>query len=150
MSSTLIAPQVPKVPTTTYVIRSRPQHQLMRYSKLVDNTHESYVLTFMHRHHAEMVQKHVCEFANIIALPEVNSITYIEIEKKVNINKLSCYIQEKEFQEMLTFPFVYNVGVSFVCDIVDETKSKIILEAISMEPLQNTALAQKMLADQLS
>ena len=150
MSATLIAPQVPKFPTTTFVIRSQPQHQLMRYSKLIDNTHESYVLSFMHRHHAEMVQRHVCELARIIALPEVESMTYIEIEKKININKPPCYIQEKEFLEMLTFPFVHNVGVSFVCDIVDETKTKIILEAIPMEPSQSTALAQKMLADLLS
>lgn len=147
MSATLIAP---KVPTTTYVIRSRPHHHLMRYSKRIDNTHESYVLSFMHRHHAEMVQRHVCELANIIALPEVNSITYIELEKKIIINKLPCYIQEKEFLEMLTFPFVHNVGVSFVCAIVDETKTKIILETIPIEPSQSTALAKKLLTERLS
>jgi hypothetical protein len=104
----------------------------------------------MYRHHAEMVQRHVGELARIVALPEVESRTYIEIEKKVNINKLPCYIQEKEFLEMLTFPFVHNVGVSFVCDIVDETKTKITLEAIPMEPSQSTTLAQKMLTDLLS
>jgi len=150
MSATLIAPRVPNFPATTFVIRSRPQHHLMRYSKLIDDTHESYVLSFMYRHHAEMVQRHVGELARIVALPEVESRTYIEIEKKVNINKLPCYIQEKEFLEMLTFPFVHNVGVSFVCDIVDETKTKITLEAIPMEPSQSTTLAQKMLTDLLS
>lgn len=140
---------VPKIPTTTFVIRS-PQHHLMRYSKQVDNAHESYVLTFMHRNHAEIVQRHVCDISSVVALPEVDSMIYIEIEKKININKLPCYIQEKEFLEMLTFPFVHNVGVSFICDIVDETKTIITLEAIPIEPLQSIALAQKMLTDQLS
>jgi len=108
----------------------------------------------MQRSQADLVQTRVCELSRITVLPPVDikvkdAVTYVEVEKKTNINKLACYVQEKEFLEMVGFPFVHNLGVCFISDIVDETKAAFILEGIPIEPVQSVELAQKVLLNQL-
>jgi hypothetical protein len=131
----------------------------MTYKKDVNNSvgnQQSFVISFMHRPQADLVQRRICEVSRVIALPPMsefdvqNGVIYVEIEKKININKPSCYVQEKEFMEIVSFPFVHNLGVYFVSDIVDETKQSFILEGIPIEPVQSVELAQKLLLDQMS
>lgn len=129
----------------------------MTYTKVNGTTgsHQSFVISFMQRSQADLVQRRVCELSRVVALPPMtgievqNAITYVEVEKKININKLACYVQEKEFLEMVGFPFVHNLGVCFISDIVDETKESFILEGIPVEPVQSVELAQKLLLNEL-
>jgi hypothetical protein len=117
--------------------------------------HQSFVLSFMQRSQADLVQRRTCEVSKVVALPPVmgfetqQAVTYVEVEKKININKPACYVQEKEFIEVVSFPFVHNLGVYFVSDIIDETKQYFILEGIPIEPVQSVELAQKVLMDQM-
>lgn len=144
------------IPNTTYVIRAPPNHNLMTYTTVhASGTHQSFVLSFMQRSQADLVQRRICELSRVVALPPVpefetkQAVTYVEVEKKVNINKAACYVQEKGFIEVVSFPFIHNLGVCFVSDIVDETKQSFLLECIPVEPVQSVELAQKVLLDQM-
>ncbi len=145
------------IPNTTYVIRSPPSHNLMTYTTIQASTgaHQSFVLSFMQRSQADLLQRRICDLSRVVALPPVKgfetqqAVIYVEVEKKININKPACYVQEKEFIEIVGFPFVHNLGVCFVSDIIDETKESFILEGIPIEPIQSIELAQKILLDQI-
>jgi hypothetical protein len=145
------------IPNTAFVIRSPPRHNLMTYAKVHPSTgnQQSYVLSFIQRSQADLVQRKICEDSKVSELPPLSGginigVAFVEVEKKININKLPCYVQEKEFMEIVGFPFVHNLGVYFVSDIVDDTPESFILEGIPIEPFQSVQLAQKILLDTMN
>lgn len=57
----------------------------------------------------------------------------LSIEKKININKLPCYVQEKDFYEIVSYPFTYKLGVVFAYDLLLETDGEMVFESQAFE-----------------
>lgn len=117
-------------PTSVYLVRCRPSNKILTAS----TPKNMFVLGFMHKYHAELVRKSVSETSLVCGVPHGETLR-ISLEKKININKLPCFVQEKFFTEVLGFPLIYNIGVAFISDVISDDPSQILLESYPIQPI---------------
>lgn len=92
----------------------------------------TYTLNFIDRRHADKIVKKTSEGCRIrvVEVDPVlpNSSVSMHVAKQININKLSCIVQKMELADALAYPFIHNVGVAVVYDILEEDVDGFMLE----------------------
>ncbi len=118
------------VPKSVYFIRTRPDHNIMSCI----HKNQSYVLGFMFREEAQYILPKISVSSKLELFDTDKTLSIVSIQKRININKLPCYIQEKEFTEVLSMPWTNNQGIAFTYDLFEETTDGYKFETQIIEP----------------
>lgn len=84
-----------------------------------------------------------------IADVKSNKEILLRIEKKININKLSCKVTYEDFAKYLSRVFVDNVGGIVVYDIFNEDRDEFLLDSKILEPHYDSNLVVNRLNDMM-
>lgn len=118
-------------PSKIFVIRSRPDNSVL----CARHHNKTYLIGFMAKHHADAVAKTVSVTANIeFEDYDPKGISVLSIQKRININKLPCYVQERDFYEFLGSSQASNCGLAFAYSIMDETPEDTQFEVQTIDP----------------
>ena len=117
-----------------YLVRSRPDQKIMR----VKHDTQSYAVGFLNLAHAESIRANVSQSARVAFIDYYpQSFSIVSVEKRIDINKLPCYVQPTDFLDFMSFPFRKNLSILFVFDIIDENKKEFVLETQTFDALYN-------------
>jgi hypothetical protein len=134
------------VPKNAYFIRTRPENHVLscRYND------KSYLIAFLFTKDA----LHVCKTVSVSSVihyeqmeDKETGLGCLSISKKININKLPCYVQPKDFVDVLSMPWINNVGIAYAYDLIEETPYQNVFEAQLVEPSNDLNLFMKKLTD---
>ena len=73
----------------------------------------------------------------------------LHISKKININDLTCSLHTLELSEILSYPFVNNVGIVFALEIIDNREDEIVFDCEYFDPFYNTDVFRNSLKNNL-
>lgn len=145
-----------KLPQNAYFVRTRPEHHVLS----CNYKDRRYLVAFVFDKDA----RHVCKTVSINSAIEIqdtiptvmigksyNSIlseelNVLKISKKININKLPCYVQAKSFVEVLSLPWIQNVGIAFAYDLLEESTDENKYESQLIHPTENLQVFRKALS----
>ncbi len=142
----VVAPQNPF--KNVYMIRSRPNNNVMTCRTQEGQTLNTsqYTIGFLNKNEADHIHKFISPTSNVLfAEYSPSSVSLVRIEKKIDINYLPCYIHTKDLKEFMKLPLEYNINILFCTDIIEETKTDFIIEAITYEANTTTASFAKSL-----
>lgn len=150
-------------PRSMTVLKSPSNKQLLGLRHL----DKSYIVGFSHRPYAEYVRTFVHENTKmIIKNSEVENVAEqikdglydrgimgfnidtvnvdesatLMIDKKLNINKMACLMDDVSLEELLSIPFSNGIGVVFAFDIIDNGEESIMFSAQVLEPINNMTI----------
>lgn len=127
-----------------YVVRSRPDHHLLK----CDHESASYIIAFANRSDASRVVKQLSSSSKVYFHDfQRKAASVVAIEKKININKLPCIVQEKAIMELIDLPVQYNVGVAFAFDMLVETDNEFMFRTHQCEAIPNVDSFKSYVAD---
>ena len=110
----------------------------------------SYIIGFPCVAHAKAVQKfagsrtqmHIHDYKL-----ESFKMHRLHISKKININDLRCSLHTLELPEILSYPFMNNVGIVFALELIDNRHDEIVFDCEYFEPFYNSDVFRKSLKD---
>ncbi len=115
-----------------FLVRSRPDNAVLHCR----HNEKTYLVGFMAKQHADTVVKTVSVTSRIeFEDYDPKGISVLSIEKRININKLPCYVQERDFYEFLGSSQASNCGIAFAYGIVDDTPNATQFEVQTLDPL---------------
>jgi hypothetical protein len=123
------------IPRATYFIRTRPDNHIMS----CNHNNKTYVVGFMFPEEAKYILPKVSVSSQLTLKDTENTYACLTISKRININKLPCYVQEKQFVEVLSMPWTDNLGIAFAYDLFEETKDAYHFEAQLIDPADDPA-----------
>jgi hypothetical protein len=95
----------------------------------------TYLVGFIAKQHADAVVKTVSVTSHIeFEDYDPKGISVLSIEKRININKLPCYVQERDFYEFLGSSQASNCGVVFAYSVLNETPVDTQFEVQTIDP----------------
>ncbi len=120
-------------PNKIFLVRSRPDNGVLHCRQ--DN--KTYLVGFMAKQDADAVVKTVSVTSHIeFEDYDPKGISVLSIEKRININKLPCYVQERDFYEFLGSSQASNCGIAFAYNILNETPLDTHFEVQTIDPHQ--------------
>ena len=115
-----------------FLIRSRPDNAVLHCR----HNDKTYLVGFMAKQHADAVVKTVSVSSRIeFEDYDPKGMSILSIEKRININKLPCYVQERDFYEFLGSSQASNCGIAFAYGIVEDTLNDTQFEVQTLDPL---------------
>lgn len=120
-------------PKNIFLVRSRPDNGVLHCR----HNDKTYLVGFIAKHHAAAMVKTVSVTSRIeFEDYDPNGISVLSIEKRININKLPCYVQERDFYEFLGSSQANNCGVAFAYSVLADTKDDTHFEVQTIDPFQ--------------
>lgn len=113
---------------------------------------KSYVVGFPCVAHAKEVQKFVGSRTQMYIYDykmETFKMQRLHISKKININDLKCSLHTLELQEILSYPFMNNVGIVFALELLDDNREEFIFDCEYFDPFYNSEVFRKSLQNNL-
>ena len=113
---------------------------------------KSYVVGFPCVAHAKEVQKFVGARTKMHIYDyklESFKMQRLHISKKININDVKCSLHTLELQEILSYPFMNNVGIVFALELLDDNREEFIFDCEYFDPFYNSDVFRKSLQNNL-
>ena len=109
---------------SVYIVRSRPDNMVMRCT--TTDAMKSYIVGFV----SEVAARRAVRVVSVDSSVRLKTFTFddmsiMSVQKKVNINKLPCMVQEKNFTEFIEMPIKNNIDILFAYDVYEETDTEV-------------------------
>ena len=118
----------------------------------LNHNQTSYIIGFPCIDHAKKVQQFVGSHTeSYIQDYQLQSFKMqrLHISKRININDTRCTLHTLELHEILTYPFVNNVGIAFGLEILDDNREEIVFDCEYFEPFYDSNVFRKSLEDKM-
>jgi len=94
--------------------------------------------------------EHVCKTVSVSSLIHVQKevgeeLGVLKIQKRININKLPCYVQERNFVDVLSSPWIHNLGIAFAYDLIEETPEFNAFEIQLIDPANDASVYKQIM-----
>jgi hypothetical protein len=102
---------------------------------------KQYLLGFVHREDAELVQRGTFSKSKMSFLDEEEhcvceeSFSVVVVERRVNINELPMFVHETSLQMFMELPFKAEANIGFVHQLLDVSHDEIVMEVQTLDAI---------------
>uniref|UniRef100_A0A6C0CTM2 Uncharacterized protein n=1 Tax=viral metagenome TaxID=1070528 RepID=A0A6C0CTM2_9ZZZZ len=118
----------------------------------LNHNQKNYIIGFPSIAHAKKVQKIVGAHTKSYIYDyemETFKMQRLHISKKMNINDLKCSLYTLELQEILTYPFMNNIGIVFALEMLDDGRNEFVFDCEYFDPFYNTDVFRQSLENKM-
>lgn len=112
----------------------------------------SYIIGFPCVAHAKEVQKFV-GYRTKMHIQDYKLESFkmhrLHISKKININDIKCSLHTLELPEILSYPFMNNVGIVFALELLDDNREEFVFDCEYFDPFYNSDVFRKSLKNSM-
>jgi hypothetical protein len=118
----------------------------------IHHNQKNYIIGFPCVAHAKEVQKFVgAHTKSYIQDYKMESFRMqrLHISKKININDVKCSLHTLELQDILTYPFLNNVGIVFALEMLDDFRDEFVFDCEYFDPFYNSDVFRESLKNKM-